>query len=357
MKSMRNIAITIVVVIVGAWLALKFFTVDIPAGKVGVRTQEYAVFGKRGLVQKDFGPGYHRDLGPVDSWELFDSTVQTLELTRDPFYGNRRGRDDVQVRSADGNEVSVDVTVKYRIEPGKAHKLYADTGAGDKYKRVVRTQAQDTFMDVFGQMNTEEFYSPSVRREKATIARQRLTNQLEDRFVEVVDVLIRNVEFDAEYEKRIRRKKLADQEVQLNQSMEKAAQKRGETQKVEAETAKAIKIIQQQRKAEIRVMRAETDLQIARIKAAANKDAAQKRADADLIAAQKNAEGTLLVGNAKAQGERRRNEALAVPGGSTLVALEAARNLSFSDFVISTLNIDVLDLDAMARKLGGEEED
>lgn len=352
MKSLRTVSIIVVVVIVAAWLSLKFFTVDIPAGQVGVRTQEYAILGKRGLVQKDFGPGYHRDLGPIDSWNMFDTTVQTLELTRDPYHGARSGRDDVQVRSADGNEVSVDVTLKYRIMDGQAHNLYADTGAGEKYKRVVRTQAQDTFMDVFGQMNTEEFYDPQVRRERAAAAEERLTRQLKERYVEVIDVLIRNVEFDGEYEQRIRRKKLADQEVELNQSMEKAAQKRGETQKVEAETEKAVKIIQQEQKAEIRVMEAETELAIARIRAEAERYAAERGADADLIAAQKDAEGQLLVGRAKAEGERLRNQALATAGGGTLVALEAARNLNLSDFTVSSMSVDILDLDEMARKLG-----
>ena len=39
-------------------------------------------------------------------------------------------------------------------------------------------------------------------------------------------------------------------------------------------------------------------------------------------------------------------------GGSTIVALEAARNLNLTEVTVSTMDIDLLDLDGMATKLG-----
>ena len=74
--------------------------------------------------------------------------------------------------------------------------------------------------------------------------------------------------------------------------------------------------------------------------------------DADLSAAQKDAQGQLLVKRAEAEGERLRNLAMMGAGGNILVALEAARNLNLSKATISTINVDLLDLDTMAEKLG-----
>jgi regulator of protease activity HflC (stomatin/prohibitin superfamily) len=164
MKIIKYISMAFVLVIIFAWLAVNYVVINIPVGKVGVCTQEYAFLSKKGVVPKDFGPGWHLDVGPIHTWREFDSTVQTLEMTRDPNRGDKKERDDVQVQSADGYAVSVDVTVKYRIMKGKAHKVYQDTGSGIKYKTIVRSQAQKACQSLFGQMETEDFYNPKKRR-------------------------------------------------------------------------------------------------------------------------------------------------------------------------------------------------
>lgn len=352
MKTIRYIAIAIVLGILGLWAVLTLFVIYIPVGQVGVLTKEYSVFGKKGVVQEDFHPGWHLDLGPLHSWNRFDSTVQTLEMTRDPARGEIKGRDDVQVQSADGYAVSVDVTVKYRIANDMAHKLYKDTGSGDKYKVLVRNQAQKACQGLFGQMKTEEFYDPKMREEKAEEAKVLLADSLKENFVEVIDVLIRNVQFDPEYENKIRRKKLADQEVELNISMAEAEKMSGKTQVIEAETQKLLKIIDQEKEAALVTMEAEANRKIAKIKADCEKYATQKRADADLTQDQKEAQGKLLVKTAEAEGEKLRNEAMRGVGGSTIVALEAARNLNLDNVVVSTVDTDFLDLEKMATKLG-----
>jgi len=171
----------------------------------------------------------HRDLGPIDSRVLFDSTAQTLEMTRDPERGTLTGRDDVQVQSADGYTVSVDVTAKYRIKPGVAHKLYQDTGSRDKYKVIVRNEAQKACMSLLGQMGTEDFYDPEERRSRADEVKQVLSEALDNNYVQIIDVLMRDVQFDPEYERKIQRKKPADQEVEYNKSKAVAEEMHGRT--------------------------------------------------------------------------------------------------------------------------------
>lgn len=357
MKIIKALSILVILLAVGGLAVLKLLTVHVPVGQVGVRTQEYGIFGTKGVVQEDFRPGWHRNLGPIDSWQLFDSTVQTLEMTRDPSRGSRQGRDDVQVQSADGYAVSVDVTIKYRIVDGAAHKLFENTGSGVKYKAIVRNQAQQACMGFFGQMETEDFYNPAQRRQKAIQVQELLVASLEDNFVEVIDVLMRDVQFDPEYEMKIRRKKLADQEVELNKSMENAAKMRGKTQVIEAATEAKLRVIKEEKEALIVRMLAETDREIAKITADYEKYATEKQADADLIDAEKKAEGQLLVKTAEAEGERLRNKAMMGVGGSIMVALEAARALNLADVTISTIDTDLLDIGKMVTKLGVPPED
>ena len=90
MKIIKIISFIIIIILVGGWLGFKSLTVDIPIGQVGVRIQQYGLLGQKGVIDKDFGPGWHRNLGPIDKWELFDSTIQTLEMTRDQARGDVR---------------------------------------------------------------------------------------------------------------------------------------------------------------------------------------------------------------------------------------------------------------------------
>lgn len=352
MKTIKMISVLIIVVAIGAYFIVKATLTHIPVGIVGVRTQEYAIIGKKGVVQEDFAPGWHRALWPIDSWHYFDSTVQTLDMTRDPKRGDRKGRDDVQVQSADGYAVSVDVTIKYRIKPGKTHKLYVDTGSGNRYKAIVRNEAEKTCIAQFGGMKTEDFYNPHVRRTVSQAALASLQGSLQDNYVEVLDLLIRDVQFDPEYERKIQTKKLADQEVEVNKSLQRSRRMQGKTDVIGAETKRLIKIIREEKKAELVRMQAEANVTIADIKAQSGKYATEKKADADVYAAKKDAEGHLLVKQAEAEGERLRNLAMQGVGGGIIVALEAAKNLNLVDVTISTVENDLLDIDGMATKLG-----
>ncbi|MEI6891900.1 MAG: SPFH domain-containing protein [Pontiella sp.] len=352
MKIIKIMAYLIIVFIAGGWLVFKSLTVDVPVGKVGVRIQQYSLFGEQGVIDKDFAPGWHRNLGPIDKWELFDTTVQTLEMTRQQRQGDHRSVDDVKVQSADGYAISLDVTIKYRIATGKANLLYRELGAGSKYKTIVRNEAQSACMGAFGIMKTEDFYNPAQRRRAAVDVHQMLNETLGAKHIEVIDVLIRSVQFDPEYENKIRRKKLADQEVELNKSMAAAATMSGKTQVIEAETSKLVKLVEKEKEAELIRMKAATDFQIATIQAKADRYVTEKQADADLIYAQKGAEGLLKVRMAEAAGEKLRNEAMQGSGGDILVALEAAQNLNITSIEVSTMEVDFLDLDAMAEKLG-----
>ena len=352
MKTLKTISILIIVAIAGGWMAVRIFTIHIPIGYAGVRIQQYNIFGKQGVVMQDFGPGWHRDLGPIDRWERFDTTVQSLEMTKNPMYGADEAQNEVKVQSADGYAVSLDVTVKYRIATGLSHKVYLDTGSGTKYKTIVRNEAERACMGLFGQMETEDFYNPEERRKTAAAVKTRLTDSLTDNAIEIIDVLIRDVQFDPEYENKIRAKKLADQEVELNKSMANAETMRGKTQVTVAETEKLVNIIIKEKEAELVTMQAETDLEIAKIQADYGKYVTEKKADADLIAAEKDAEGTRVVKKAEAEGEKLRNEALSGPGGRVIVALEAARGLNLSEATINTMETDLLDVEEMARKLG-----
>jgi regulator of protease activity HflC (stomatin/prohibitin superfamily) len=335
-----------VLMMVGGAIFLSFVK-KIEPGQVGVRTQNFAVFGEQGVVKHDFdSPGWYRNLPAIDSWAVYDKTIQTLHMGH-----GWRGAPSLTLVTADGYKVSLDVTVKYRIMPGKAYELFQLLGPGDSYKNKVENETQDKCRRVFGKMATEHFYNPQIRENKTQEVMEALRKVMAERFVQITDILIRDVAFDPQYERKIKQKKLADQEVQLNISQARAVEYKGITQKIMAEINAQVKIVDQERELALAKSKAENDVEVKRIQTDANRYVTKKRADADLIAAELDAKGQLLLDNARAEGEKLRNQALQGKGGSILVALEAARNLQIRSAIFSTEDFNPIDLNKVVDTL------
>lgn len=380
MKILNIVSWVVIAAVAFFFASFKVLLVKIDIGEVGVRTLQYSFLGaNKGVEKNDFAPGWHRKIPMIDTWRVFDSTVQTTEFTtvqerresqevfrslysrgglKDGFGKNYppTGPERIELKSKDGYTVKLDVTVKYRINPGEAHLVYQKFNTEDQYKRIVRDQVQNTLRNVFGTMRTEEFYDPIVRRDKTNLTYKTLSDDLKSNHVELINILIRDITFDPSYERKILDKKLADQDVELNKSKAVAEEKKGLTNKILAETEAKVRVIEEEKSAAQLRMRAETDRQIADINSAARLTVAKTRADADLYAAEMIAKGTLVERQAEAEGQRLRAAVLQGSGGANLVALEAVKGVNLSEIIISTLDTDPLDVDAMVDKLGAAKE-
>lgn len=340
------VVVTVVVLLVAFWARLMVKKVRM--GQVGVRTQNFAIFGEKGIFPQDYAePGWYRNIPVVDSWEIFDKTVQTLHMGH-----GWKGAPILELTSADGYKVSLDLTVKFRIRPGEAHRLFQVMGPGDSYKQKVENETQDKARRVFGQINTEDFYNPMVRSQRTKQMLDQMREVMNARHVEILDVLIRDVAFDPQYERKIKQKTLADQEVELNKSKGRAAEFSGITQRIRAEIDAQVRIIDQGMELALATTKAKNDLEIERIRADYRRYVTQKKADADLEAAEFKAKGELLLLSARATGEKLMNQALSGPGGRVRIALEAARNINMKSAIFSTEDFTPLDIDVVGRKFG-----
>jgi regulator of protease activity HflC (stomatin/prohibitin superfamily) len=376
MKFIKLLSIIILVAVGGVFVAAQFLFIKIDLGKTGVRTQQYAFLGDKGVVPEDFGAGWHRNLPLLDTWNVFDATVQTTEFTTEQERQETRkiysflssasrsylssapvgGPGQIELKSKDGYTVRLDVTVKYRVKPGEVHKLYQELGSQARYKGIVRDQVQQVIRGTFGTMRTEQFYDPDVRRGKVTEATTLLETELTSNSIELIEILIRDISFDPAYERKILDKKLADQDVELNKSLALAEEKKGETNRIAAETEAKVRVIEEELKAKQLTVKAETDKQIAQINADARLTAAKLKADADLYKAEFKAKGTLLEKEASAEGESLKATALNTPGGQNFVAFEIVQQLQLGEVTVSTQSNDFLDVESVLEKVGASAE-
>jgi regulator of protease activity HflC (stomatin/prohibitin superfamily) len=129
--------------IVGAGLLLLgFFTscfVMIDAGQVGVKK----LFGK---VQSDvLSSGLHV-VNPLYNIEHLDARTQNYTMSGINDEGHKSGDDAIRVLTADGLEVTIDLTVLYRVLPTDAPKLVRETGI-DYEDKIVRPIARTRIRD------------------------------------------------------------------------------------------------------------------------------------------------------------------------------------------------------------------
>ncbi len=346
------VPISIVLAIIVIVVIVRFMIIRVPMDQIGVKT---AVWGlNRGVVQKDYKPGWHRYIRKTATWDLYDATVQTFDFTREARTpdGKIESRE-LPIRTVDDYNVTVDVIIKFQIQRGKAHKIREEIGPGDRYKVFIASDIREISRNVLGKMTEKDLYNPDQKRRRAEEAKQLLAVAFENRHINIIDFLILDMRFDPQLERKIKNVKLAELDEVLNISKERAVNQRGITQTIDATTEALAEKIQSNKDGKIVSLNAEMVTKVTEILADANKFLIEKKAEGNLYKEERRAAGELLIARAKAEGERLRRKAMTGTGGDLIVALEAARNINLNDVVVSTQDIDLLDIDKMIDKLGG----
>jgi len=343
-----SIGLAIIVIVI----AVKFMIIRIDIDQIGVKTAVWGV--KRGVVQKDYKPGWHRYIRRIENWDVYDATVQTINFTREARTpdGKIESRE-LPIRTVDDYNVTVDIIIKFQIQRGKAHKIREEIGPGNRYKGFIASDIREVSRNVLGKMTEKDLYNPDQKRKRAAEAKQLLSAAFESRHINIIDFLILDMRFDPQLERKIKNVKLAELDQVLNISKERAVNQRGITQTIDATTEALAEKIQSDKDGQIVALNAAMITTVTEILADANKFLIEKKAEGDLYKEERRAAGELLIARAKAEGERLRRKAMTGAGGDLIVALEAARNINLADVVVSTQVIDLLDIEKMIDKLGG----
>jgi regulator of protease activity HflC (stomatin/prohibitin superfamily) len=133
-KTVRGIAVLLMVI----GILIKC-TVQINAGQVGVKT----LFGK---VQNDILSSGLHFVNPLVEIERLDIKTQNYTMSGVHDEGTQQGDDAIRVLTSDGLEVTIDLTVLYKLLPSEAPRLVRETGVDytDKIVRpLTRTKIRD----------------------------------------------------------------------------------------------------------------------------------------------------------------------------------------------------------------------
>jgi len=285
-----------------------------------------------GLSQELYAPGQTYFFVPfINDWYTFSTQTQTLAMTAAVTGGDRAVKDDLEFKTRDGNDVGVDVTVLYRIDPQKAPLVLAKVARDDDAvkEKIVRPLARAIPRDCLNELTSEEIYTDK-KFKAADCAVVALNKALEPYGLVCENVAFADHRFHPGYQKAIVDKKVFDQQVNTNKSAAESAQREWE--------------------ANLEKTRGDVEQKIAAEKGKAEQMTLD--ADAYYFSKQKDAEAILAEKKASAQGIRKLNQAMAGSGGRTRVKLKIAAALQGKRIVVlpagaGTASLNKLDVNAL----------
>lgn len=224
-RSAKRWLIASMALIFGLWLLFSSL-IMVDAGQVGV----YSLFGK--VSDRRLSSGLHlvNPLGRVDQM-----SVRTEEYTMSEVSGEGKvmGSDSIQALTKEGLNVSLDITVLYRLDEAKATEVYRTVGLGYEDK-IVRPEIRSTIREIVSQFTAKEMYSEKREEANSEISR-RLGDALSKRGLVVESVLLRNVRLPDNLAKSIQEKLQAEQEAQKYDFLLDREKKEKQRKVIEAE--------------------------------------------------------------------------------------------------------------------------
>lgn len=211
--------------IIAIGIAISCF-VQVDAGQVGVKK----LFGK--MQSNVLESGLHF-INPLYEVEKVD--VKTLNYTMSGVHdeGSKSGDDAIRVLTSDGLEVTIDLTVLFRVNKSDAPRLLRETG-NDFQEKIVRPIARTKIRD-----NAVYYDAISLYSTKRDEFQNRIYKSIDDEFkrrgLQLENLLVRNITLPASVKAVIEQKINAEQDAQKMQFVLQKEKQEAERKRVEAQ--------------------------------------------------------------------------------------------------------------------------
>lgn len=186
-----------------------------------------------GVRPQALDSGLHWILPVVEQVVTYSISNQTYTMSFLPNEGQQQGDDSIRARTKDGQEVIIDATVIYRIDPAKVVQLHI--AWQENYEDgVVRPETRGVIRDAASQYGVEEVVS-TKREEMVQKISDELARSLSENNLELLDFILRDIHFSEEYAAAVEQKQIAEQQalqakLVVEQKKQEAEQARQEAQ-------------------------------------------------------------------------------------------------------------------------------
>ena len=202
--------------IIIAVLAAALIVTTLSAGLVFIEPEERGVvisaLASKGYREEAMTPGLRWIVPFVERVIRYPISRQTYTMSIAPNEGQIKGDDSITARTANGQEIFVDSSVIYQIDPEqvvKVHILWQNRYPDE----LIRAQIRGIIRDAVSQYEVEEVVA-AKRFEMVKYVNEKMTAKLQENGLILVDFVLRNITFSPEYAASIEQKQIAEQQVQ-----------------------------------------------------------------------------------------------------------------------------------------------
>lgn len=201
------------------------------------------IFDKvRGVLPETRGEGITFVVPFIQHAIHYDVKTQTYSLGGDSSDGSATtGENAIEGLTKDGQKVNVDISVRFKPQEDNVWKLHQQVGP-EYMSKIVIPDVRSSIRTVIAEYNVLDVYSHKRRD-----IQDKMTNELQRTFkkyyLELNEVLIRNVRFSEEFQKAIEAKQVAQQDAQRMEYVLQKEKQEKQRKIIEAEgEAKSISI-------------------------------------------------------------------------------------------------------------------
>jgi len=254
--KVRSISITILAVAI-----IAVVLTSISAGLVFIQPEQ------RGVVISAIAPDGYRTqaLQPGLNWivpfmenvVVYQISQQTYTMSIMTGEGNIPGDDSISARTSDGQEVFIDSSVIFSVDPEeviKVHIAWQDRYIDD----LVRPLARGVIRDAISQFGVEEVYSSKRNELKAEIT-TKMGENLQENGLLLGDFVLRNITFSPEYAASVEQKQIAEQQAQQAKFVVEQRKQEAEQARQLAQGQADAVVIQAEGNADARIIEAEAE--------------------------------------------------------------------------------------------------
>lgn len=199
--NMRVVSLLLLVIGINL-LSLALVFIEPP--QVGVVV---SVVSPKGIRQQPLAPGLHWIVPFAEETIIYPTVWQTYTMSGKPLEGQEAGNDSIRARTSDGQEVTLDVSVIFRIDRAQAIRIHTDWQ--ERYiEEFVRPIIRGFVRTQVSQFTVEEVNSSARKDLEATLDTQ-LKAEFEEKGLILDQFLLRDVTFSNEYATAIENKQVA----------------------------------------------------------------------------------------------------------------------------------------------------
>jgi len=241
------------------------------AGMVFIKPEERAVVisavAPKGYRENILQPGLRWIIPFLESVETYKISRQTYTMSMAQMEGAIIGDDSIAARTSDGQEIFIDASVIYAVDPTKVIQVHIEWQHRFP-EELVRPLSRGVIRDAVSQYGVEEVVT-SKREEMAVEIRDDMAARLETNGLILNEFVLRNITFSPEYAASVEQKQVAEQQAQ--QAAFVVEQKKQEAEQVRqtAQGTADAAVIEAKGAAEARLIEANAEAQALELIAAA----------------------------------------------------------------------------------------